>query len=77
MLCSPSHLKKITAQFKINPGLDPNVMYILKDQLAHSPQTVSGHLMMDDMKLKNGIIWNCKNNEVTKFVEGDLKTKNY
>ena len=30
--------------------------------------------MMDEIKLKNGIMWNCMNNEVTGFVGEDLKT---
>ena len=30
--------------------------------------------MMDEIKLKNGIMWNCKNNEVTGFVKDQLNT---
>ena len=30
--------------------------------------------MMDEIKLKNGILRNCMNNEVTGFVKEDLKT---
>ena len=52
----------------------PNVMYILKDQLQNTKDIIRGHLMMDEIKLKNGIMWNCMNNEVTGFVEEDLKT---
>ena len=49
-------------------------MYILKDQLQNTKDIIRGHLMMDEIKLKNGIIWNCMNNEVTGLVEEYLKT---
>lgn len=67
-------MKRITSQFKILPGYDPNVMYILKDQLHNLIDTIRGHLMMDKIKLKNGIMWNCMNNEITGFLEEDLNT---
>ena len=50
-------------------------MYILKDQMNKTSEHIKGHLMMDEIKLKNGIMWNCMNNEVTGFVEEDLKMK--
>ena len=33
---------------------------------------MSGHLLMDDIKLKNGIMWNSRNNAVTGFVKEEL-----
>ena len=73
MLPSSYTMKKVTAQFRINPGLDPNIMYILKDQLKNMVEDINGHLIMDEIKSKNGIMWNCINNEVTGFAEEDLK----
>ena len=36
---------------------------------------IDGHLMMDEIKMKNGIIWYYINNEMAGFVEEDLNTK--
>ena len=32
--------------------------------------------MLDEIKLKNGIAFHCKSNEITGFVKNELKTKN-
>ena len=31
--------------------------------------------MMDKIKLKNSIMWNCMNNEVNEFIKDELNTK--
>ena len=34
-----------------------------------------GHVMMDEIKLKNGIMWNCMNGEVSGFIADELNAK--
>ena len=48
-------------------------MYILKEQLKNTSATITRHLSMDEIKLKDGIMWNCMNNELTGFVQEDFK----
>ena len=35
---------------------------------------IDGHLMMEEIKMKNGIIWYYMNNEMAGFVEDNLIT---
>ena len=66
-------IHKITSEMKILPGYDPNLYFTFKDQLK-SESNVMGHLMLDEIKLKNGLAWNCMNNEVTGYIEEEINT---
>ena len=74
-LPNPRLLYKKQSPFKSSPGVDPNTMLFMKDLNNRTKGKVLGHLMMDEIKLKNGIIWNCMNNVVTGFIEDELNTK--
>ena len=75
-LPSASTLKKLTQPFKINEGFDPKVSYLfdVKNEISKHGGPVRGHLMMDEIKLKNGILWNPSYNVVTGFVKEELNT---
>ena len=60
---------------KVNPGGDPSIYISMKEELISADGDIVGHLMMDEIKLNNGISFNCKSNEITGFVEQQLKTK--
>ena len=49
-------------------------MLFMKDICKKSDIIVEGHVMMDEIKLKNGIMWNSMNNVCTGFVVEDLDT---
>ena len=55
-------------------GIDPMSMLFMKDICEKKNQAIEGHLMMDEIKLKNGIMWNCMNNVCTGFIAEDLNT---
>ena len=73
---SASTLERLSKPFKIKEGFDPNVYLLLdiKNEIKKHGGSVKGHLMMDEIKLKNGILWNPKSNVVTGFVIEDLDT---
>ena len=60
---------------KINPGGDPNTYLTLKDKIHHLEEEVVGHVMIDEIKLKNGIAYNCNNSEVSGFAIEQMNTK--
>ena len=74
-LPSPRMLYKKQSILKPSPGVDPSSMEFMKDLRQRSTGSIIGHLMMDEIKLKNGIMWNCKNNEVTGFIHDELNMK--
>ena len=49
-------------------------MLFMKDICKKSDIIVEGHVMMDEIKLKNGIMWNNMNYVCTGFVVEDLDT---
>ena len=48
----------------------------MKDTVERYDGKIKRHLMMDEIKLKNGIMWTCMNGEVTGFIADELNTKN-
>ncbi len=66
-LPSASTLKRLTQPFKIKEGFDPKVGYLLniKNEISKHGTPIRGHLMMDEIKLKNCIMRNCMNNVIT------------
>ena len=70
----PNTLKSITKEMKYLPGYDPNVYFSMKTQMAGIKGPLVGHLMVDEIKLKNGLAWNCMNNEVTGFICDQINT---
>ena len=77
-LPSSRTLERLTEPFKVNEGFDPKVNFLLDLKSDHNKcgGIVKGHLMMDEIKLKNGIMWNPNSNVVTGFVTDDLNTNN-
>ena len=61
--------------FKSSPGIDPNCMQFVKDLKQRTKGEIIGHLMINEIKLKNGIMWNCMNNVVTGFIHDELNMK--
>ena len=41
----------------------------------NNSEKIIGHLMLDEIKLKNGVMWNGKNNVVAGFILDQLNTK--
>ena len=70
----PSTLKNITRHMKYLPGYDPNLYFTVKPAATSSGASMMGHIMVDEIKLKNGLIWNCINNEVIRFISNILNT---
>ena len=69
-------VQNLTQSFKVREGFDRNVNFLLDLEKGKNGNTVKGHLMMDEIKLKNGVLWNCSNNTVTGFVMEELNTTN-
>ena len=61
----PITLKNITKEMKYLPGFDPSLYFTMKSQASSIIAPLIGHLIVDNTKLKNGLEWNCMNNEVT------------
>ena len=70
----PNTVKKITKAMKIQPGYDPSAYLTMKEIMRKSGKKYKGHIMLDEIKLKNGLAWNCMNNEITGFISEDLNT---
>ena len=75
-LPSPRLLASKTSHYKIRPGGDPSIYLMIQDEIAASKESIVGHLMMDEIKLKNGISFNCKNKEIIGFIPEEMNTKN-
>ena len=74
-LPSPDILYKKQPLLRPSPGVDPRTMHFIKDLKQRTKGKIKGHVMMDEIKLKNGIMWNCMNNVITGYIEEDLNTK--
>ena len=72
----PSTLKHNNKVLKIYPGGDPNRYLLCMYKVKISMVQVIGRIMMDEIKLINGILYNPSNNEVTGFVTKQLNTTN-
>ena len=72
----PKVLQRLSQPFKVTEEYDPNVYFSLKNLNSKNKHVMKGHLMMDEIKLKNGILWNCNTNQVTGFVMESLNTNN-
>ena len=69
-----SALKKYVSMIMRVPAIDRTLMLYVKKS-NNTQEYVTGHLMMDEVRLKNSIIWNCMNNIVTIFVGEEIDTK--
>ena len=49
----------------------------MKQHIIRPPNTVQGHVMLDKIKLKNGLAWNYMNNEVTGFISDEMNTSEF
>ena len=74
-LPSPELLKIYITMLRPSPGIDPRSMLFMKDIVGRHKGKIKGHLMMDEIKLKNGIMWNCMNGAVTGFIADELNSK--
>jgi hypothetical protein len=70
MLPSIPYLKDIKSTFQLGDSEDPKIYCRYKDERLHgkSKDGEAGHMMVDEIKLKSDIAFNCKNNEVIGFV---------
>ena len=55
-------------------GCDPNIYLPFKEAIEKSDVEVVGHLMMDEIKIRNGIAYNTSSGEVIGFVTEQLNT---
>ena len=55
--------------------LSVNIYIPFQQEVQKIGKEVVSHLMMDEIKLKNGIAFNCMSNEITGFVTEQLNTK--
>ena len=76
-LPSPRTLSKKTSKCKLNPGGDPSIYLTIQDEILASKENIVGYLMFDEVKLKNGISFNCKSKEIVGFIPEEINTKNY
>ena len=74
---SVSTLKKLKAQMTVNEGTCPKIYGWIADQFLNNAADSSskakqwtGHLMYDEMKLKEDVAWNSTTHELTGLVEG-------
>ena len=74
-LPSPDILYKKQSLLRPSPGVDPRTMQFIKDLKQRTKGKIKGHVMMDEIKLKNGIMWNCMNNVISGYIEEELNTK--
>ena len=59
---------------KITLGYDPSAYLTMKEIMRKTSKKYKGHIMLDEIKLKNNFAWNCMNNEITVFIVEDLNT---
>ena len=71
----PSTLSGIKQDLKIQPGGDPSMYQSFLKEVNYCEHDVTGHLMVDKIKLKNGIAFNVQNNEIKGFIKEQLNTK--
>ena len=82
LLClpDPRHLRQIGGDLKIAEGGDPMIYSLFQEEVQLRKRDniteIVGHLMLDEVKLKNGIAYNCNSNEVTGFIPEHMDTKN-
>ena len=69
---TPSDIKQDT---KIQPSGDPSIHLSFQKEVKLSQIDVIGHLMVDEIKIKNGIAFNVQNNEIAGFMKEQLNTK--
>ena len=74
-LPSPNILYKKKSVLKPSPRVDPYSMQFMTNLHKRRMTVIMGHLMIDEIKLKNGIMWNCMNNIVTVYIDDEFKTK--
>ena len=70
-----STLSDIKQDMKIQPGGYPSIYLSFWKEMKLSRIDVIGHLMVDEIKLKNGIAFSVQNNEIIGFVKEQLNTK--
>ena len=79
-LPTPRHLRRIGKDLKIVEGGDPLLYLMFQEEVQQrkgdNMEQIFGHLMLDEVKLKNGIAYNCNSNEVTGFIPRHMDTKN-
>ena len=74
-LSSPQLLSRKISKCKVKPGGDPSIYLMIQDELKSCEDNIVGHLMFDEVKLKNGISFNCKSKEIIGFIPEEINTK--
>jgi hypothetical protein len=71
MMPTVAYLKEIKSTlFQSRDGEDPRIYCQFKDERLRgkSKEGEAGHTMVNEIKLKSDIVFNCQNNEVVGFV---------
>ena len=82
LLCLPypRHLRRISGSLKIAEGGDHMIYSMFQEEVQERKSdnctSLVGHLMLDEIKLKNGIAFNVNSNEVIGFLPDHLNTTN-
>ena len=82
LLClpDPRYLRKNSGQLKVKEGGDPLLYSMFQEEVQDRKQNninkIIGRLILDEIKLKNGIAYNCNSNEVTGFIPQHIDTNN-
>lgn len=79
VLPHPATLKKYKAPLKCKEGGDGNIYSTLQHELfldkTNNRRALIGQLIFDEIKFKNGIAYNSRNNEIIGFVEEEFNIK--
>ena len=73
-LPSSRNIEQCLEPLRFKDGPQPISLAMLHEFNQNTQGKILGHLMMDEIKLKNGIMWNCKNNSVTDYIPDQLDT---
>ena len=71
----PRRLRDRLSKLRPIEGIDPKSLVLLKEVINSKKYKLKGHLMMDEIKLKNGLMWNSMNGIVTGFIKDELNVK--
>ena len=79
-LPDPRHLRRISGVLKVGKVEDPMIYSLFQEEVQERNDVdignIIGHLMLDEVKLKNGIAFNYNSNEVTGFLPEHMNTLN-
>ena len=71
----PRRLRDRLAKLRHTEGIDPKSLLLLKEVMNSKKYKLKGHSMMDEIKLKNSLMWNSMNGVVTGLLKDELNVK--